>query len=390
MAYSHVLTEEECRCLIRQAGQDPQHLAMLRLVWNAGLTVAETAALRWEQVDFSSRCLRLENRIIPLAPEVAAALDRLGKGRKWVFPSRRKKGEPVARMSINRELQRMLDAAGLEGVTPRELRNQYFLKVLEETTLEEAIRITGVGVETLRDNWREHGRESPLRPTPAGSIPPEDAAIERALEKEGDTLDGRIVRLSWQGGLYLREIASLRWMDVSPDCGRWVVNGQASPVPSALRPWLEMWRVLGGEYVVQGHRSGHAPDIAVLSRRKAGFLARHGLEGMSASKLRGNGQVGEANRAALLDLVRSRGMCSVKLTQQKLGLTSNQVFAAAAARRKEGLLATGGGELLRTPGALTTRERFYAILEESEGKRLTTGELRRRCGVQGNTVYYYI
>lgn len=256
--------------------------------------------------------------------------------------------------------------------------------------MEEAIRVTGVEAETLRDNWREHGREDPPRLTPAGSIPPDDAAIEQALEKEGDTLDGRIVRLIWQGGLYLREITSLRWMDISPDCGGWTINGKVGPVPPTLRPWLKIWRVSGGEYVVQGPRFGHAPDIVVLRKRKAIFFAYHGLEGMSVSDLRGNGQVGEGNRAALLDLVRSRGMCSVKLTQQKLGLTSNQVFAAAAALRKEGLLATGGGELLRTPGALTTRERFYAILEESEGKRLTTGELRRRCGVQGNTVYYYI
>jgi len=392
MEYKHVLTEEEVRRLVYQAGQDPQRQAMLRLVLDEGLTVAETAALRWEEVDLSARRLRLPGRTVPLAPEAAAALKRLGKGREWVFPSRRKAGEPMARMSVNRQLRRMLDAAGLRDLTPQELRNQYLLRALERTTLEEAVRITGVEAVTLRDNWREHGRGDPPRPTPAGSAPPDDRALEKALEKEGDTLDGRIIRLSWQGGLYLREIAALRWEDVSPDCGSWTVNGAARPVPPSIRPALEAWRRAGGEgFVVQGPRSGTAPDEARLSKRTAIFFSRHGLEGMSVSDLRGNGQVGEAERAALLELVRSRGVCSLKLAREKLGLTPNQAAAAAAALRREGLLSPGGEDgPLRAPGALTNRERFRAVLEESAGEALSVEELSRRSGLTGSGLYYYM
>lgn len=71
---------------------------------------------------------------------------RLGRSRspEWVFPSRRNPAEPVARMTVNRELPRLLDEACLPALAPKDLRNQYLLRALEETTMEEAVRITGI------------------------------------------------------------------------------------------------------------------------------------------------------------------------------------------------------------------------------------------------------
>lgn len=46
--------------------------------------------------------------------------------------------EPVARMTVNRELRRLLDEASLPALAPKDLRNQYLLRALEETTLEES------------------------------------------------------------------------------------------------------------------------------------------------------------------------------------------------------------------------------------------------------------
>lgn len=251
------LTEAEESRLRARAARDPWQGAMLLLVWRAGLTVAEAAVLRWEYVDLSAPSVTANGRMVPLEPETAAVLDRLGKERKWVFPSRRNEGEPVSRMTVNRELRLLLNEEGLGQFQPRDLKNLHILRVLEEATLEEAVRITGVEAVTLRDTWREYGRTEPLRATPAGSVRTDDQALEQALLREGDTLDGRIIRLSWQGGLYLREIRALRWADVSASCKYWYVGAERKkrPVPEGLRPWLQAWWKRGGVFVVEGPRT---------------------------------------------------------------------------------------------------------------------------------------
>lgn len=389
MEYKRELTEEEARRLTEQGERDPQRCAMLLLVWKAGLSVAETAGLRWADVDLSVPCLRLERRTVPLVPEAAAALGRLGQGKEWVFPSRRQEG-PMAVMSVNRELRLMLDGAGLSGTKPKDLRNQYLLWVMERASLEEAIRVTGYEAETLRDNWREYGRKAPRRPTPAGSAAPDVPALEAALGREGDTLDGRILRLSWQGGLRLREIQGLRWADIAPDDRSWTVGGKTGPVPPPLRPWLREWRARGGEYVAAGPRSSRPLEVAVISRRTARFFARHGLEGMSVSGFRGNGRLEKADVEALLEVVRRRGFCAMGTARKKLGLSSNQVRAAAEELRREGRLSREGGEILCLPGERTSRERFYDALDEIAGETVTAAGLRKLCEIYNNKLYYYV
>lgn len=386
------LTKAEEARLAALAKGDPRLNAMLRLVWNAGLTVAETASLRWEDVDLAVPCVRAGGRTVPLAPEAAAALDRLSRRTEWVFPSRRNAGEPVARMSVNRELRLLLDRAELSRLRPRDLKNLHILRTLEERTLEEAVRITGVEAVTLRDTWREYGRTAPPRPTPAGSAPPDGPALERALEAEGDTLDGRIIRLIWQGGLTLGEIQRLRWEDVPADCARWTVGEGRTErdVPEVLRPYLAEWRTKGGTRPVEGPRSRKPLDVAALSHRTKIFFARHGLEGLSAGGIRGGGQTAERDLERLAELVSCRGHVSRKRARELLGLSENQLRAAAERLRREGRLAPEEGTVLRPPGRRTARERFYAALDGSAGETLSAGELRRRCGVSGGCFYHYV
>lgn len=392
MEQKRELTKAEETRLVSLARRDPRLNAMLRLVWNAGLTVAETAPLRWEDVNLAIPCVRAGGRTVPLVPEAAAALRKLSRRTEWVFPSRRNTGEPMARMSVNRELRLLLNEAGLFHLRPRDLKNLHILRTLEERTLEEAVRITGVEAVTLRDTWREYGRETPLRSTPAGTAPLDGPALERALEAEGDTLDGRILRLLWQGGLTLREIQRLRWDDVSADCTRWTLGERCAvrDVPEALRPRLAGWRAKGGTYAVEGPRSGKPLDETALSRRTNIFFSRHGLEGMSAGSVRGGGQVGERDLERLAELVSCRGHIAWKRARELLGLSENQMRAAVERLRREGRLSPEEGTVLCPPGRRTARERFYAALDESAGETLAAGELRRRCGVHNANLYHYI
>lgn len=75
------------------------------------------------------------------------------------------------------------------------------------------------------------------------------------------------------------------------------------------------------------------------------------------SGFRGNGGVEEADKEALLALVRRKGYYSLDTARQRLGMTANQIHAAAAALRREGRLDPAGGEALRLPGERPPRER---------------------------------
>ena len=385
------LSVHEIKRLFAQVKGNPRAEAMLCMIWDEGLTVGETAVLRWAEVDLENLWLRTAGREIPLAVRAARALKGLERRGEYVFPSEADAGAPMARNSVNRIIRRALNGAGLAGVLPRDLRCQYLLRMTESHTLEEAARMTGVQIVTLRDNWREYGREGLPELTPAGSLRADAKTLEQALEEEGDTVNSRIVRLSWQGGLQIREIQKLRWEDVSASGERWTPPGrEEEEVPAGLQPHLRAWRSQGGTYVIEGPRAGGPLELAALSRRAANFFISYGLEGLSLMNLRGGGQVGTEERTALLALVQKRGGCALEGARRKLGLTPNQAWGLAESLRREGLLDPKGGEMLYLPGMSGPRDQFYSALRARRGREIDTLSLSAVSGLKGGRLQYYI
>lgn len=381
----------------------PADAAMLRLVWDAGLTVAETASLKWEEAGPGE--LRTAGRVIPVEPETAAALETLravqartmGRppaGGEPVFPSGGRRDAPVSRMTVSRRLRTLLDQAGLSDVHPKELKEIYILRQLERRPVEEVSRLSGFETRTLRDIWEEYGQGKPGRP--AGRTEPvRPVPLEAALLQEEDGLDVRVVRLSWQGGLTVREMRGLRWSELPEDCSVWRPRGDPAPVPEALRPWLARWRERdlreGRQWLVEGERSGHPAELAFLTRRAGAFLIRHGMEKVSLASLRGGGIPADPGpRKALLELARKRGRFRLTSAGRRLGLSTLEAARLAESLRAEGLLEPEGRGVWRLSGAETSRERFAAALETYRGGAVTAAELRRACGISDTRLFYFI
>lgn len=116
----HVLTAKEEELYFSHATGDLYDLG--RLMLNQGCRPEELGRLRWEDVDLDHRTLWVRKgktassrRSLPLTTEGLRILARrAGNGSPWVFPSRRKPGQPRGRM--NGEHDRILKRTGLAFV----------------------------------------------------------------------------------------------------------------------------------------------------------------------------------------------------------------------------------------------------------------------------------
>lgn len=382
-------TREERSRAFSLAEEDPVLTAMLSLVWDNGLTLKEMTEVKWEDVDLSGGALRVSGRMVPLPPETREALIRLGEGGGYVFPSRVNTLVPITRMTANRRLRAVLDAAGLPDLHPKELREQYVLRLMETIPLDQVSQASGIEKRTLQDIWKEYGKPGLPQASPRHKGGGADA-LDAALRADGDCLDTRIIRLSWQGGLYVREMRLLRWTHIAGDFRTWTVNGTVRPVPPPLRPWLEQWRRAGGDWVLAGTRSGQPGDTPFLTRRAAEFLVRHGLGETSLTWLRGRGMpVGEYG-AALRAYAEERGRFQLKTAARVLKLPLDTVRAAACALLDEGVLEREARDTWRLAGIRTAWEQFQTVLADSAGKTLSSRALQEQTGLSGSRFHYYI
>lgn len=103
-------------------------VAAIRLLIFTGCRAGEILTLRWENVDFDRRCLRLKDsktgpKVVPLntpALEVLASLDR--RAGPWVVRGR-KPGAPL--VNLAKPWQRLCEKADLEDVRLHDLRHSF-------------------------------------------------------------------------------------------------------------------------------------------------------------------------------------------------------------------------------------------------------------------------
>ena len=130
------LTETEFRRLGRvleeaeqSGGATPEAIAAIRLLILTGCRRSEILALRWEDVDFEARELRLRDsktgpRVVPLSPSAVELLAELPRaaGSRWVIPGR-KPGTHMVRLGNAWRLLRK--RAGLHDVRLHDLRHSF-------------------------------------------------------------------------------------------------------------------------------------------------------------------------------------------------------------------------------------------------------------------------
>lgn len=374
--------------IFRQQKEDPLATALLYLMWDLGLTPTEITLLRWEDLDLRAGVLRVKGREVPVPPEAAAFFSALERRGAYVIATRKSCGTPANRITVSRKLRVVLDAAGLTEVEPKLLRELYILRQIKSLPIEAAARVTGLEVVSLQQLYRRH-RHAPLRAERRGRTwEPDLAALHRALEREGDTLDRRVLLLSWQGGLLLREMQALRWDDVDLEQGVWRIAGKVRPIPPSLRPVLARWQGEGPGYVLRT-QTGRQVEQPFLSRRVSEFFIRHGLEEVSLPVLRGRVLTDEEYQARLLALLTERPELTDQQAAEALGL-SLPVTRHLRRRLEEERRPPHAEAENRLLKGQREREKLAAILRERAGETVTAAQLLELTGLAPGSLYYYL
>ena len=271
--------------------------AILRLAWMAGLMRDEIQHLTWAQVDLLGEQLLLPDRAVPLAPELAAWLEALrrernGSSERVVLSDRDQ--QPLAAQSISRLARAALDAGDLKAVRLIDLRHDYVLRQLERHDWQYVSRITGLEAAAMNVHFAAYLTEKKVSTRIRRKAAPQidEFALWKLLQAEQDTPAGAALWLTWQLGLQVEEIASLRWDQVD----------------------LQKERLI-------------LPDRQVrLSKLVRAALVQGGLDDLSLRDLRLDYDIRVGGENQVLDVVRRQGSITRNEVMALLRVSKNTAY----------------------------------------------------------------
>lgn len=372
--------------------KDPVSAAIVLLAWDAGLSPGEISALRWDVVDLSGGFLVLGERRIPLEGPLEELLGELLGENVYVIPNGRSNYTPMNRVSVSRKARQTLDRAGEPDVTLTDLREDFLRRLMDRLPMEQVVEITGYEVRSIQEYARRTGIHPPeLSGRGDRQESPPAGALLSALAREGDTLDSRIVLLSWLGGLTLDQMAQLRWQDLSLPDRSWTIAGEWSPIPRDLMPYLREWAKKRPDdaWLLRGPRSGKPIPIHDLSRRGREFFVRHRLSGYSLALLRGKAEPALL-RHRMLEVVQADLHVTTGKAAAALGISPGKARALLSALAREGAVTCGAPGVYQMPGQETPRQRMDAFLNARRGTEISRKELAAVLQVEDGSVTYYI
>ena len=237
--------------------------AILRLAWMAGLMRDEIQHLTWAQVDLLGEQLLLPDRAVPLDPELAAWLEALrrernGSSERVVLSDRDQ--QPLAAQSISRLARAALDAGGLKAVRLIDLRHDYVLRQLEHHDWQYVSRITGLEAAAMNVHFAAYLTEKKVSTRIRRKTAPQidEFALWKLLQAEQDSPAGAALWLTWQLGLQVEEIASLRWDQVDLQKERLILPDRQVRLTSGVLAILQKLRKAAppeAEWVLMSPRS---------------------------------------------------------------------------------------------------------------------------------------
>lgn len=349
---------------------------ILRLAWQAGLLREEIQKLTWEQVDFLDQRIVLPDRSVPVSEELAQWLRELRGGRDLgqenvVLSDRDKK--PLTPQSISRLARTALDKEGQTGVRLIDLRHDFVLRQLEEHDWQYVSRITGVEAVGLNVHFGEYLEEKRVstRIRRKEPLQIDEFALWKLLRAEGSSPAGATLWLTWQAGLQLEEIVTLRWEQVDWEKAELRLERRNAPLSAGA---LAMLRELrrdgdGTGFVLTSPRSRQPYDRTRLSKLVRGALVRAGMDDVTLRDLRLDCGLRTGGEGQILALVRRQRAVTRNGVMELLGVSRTTAYNRLKQMVKRGKLTQVGARYYLPETVVPPERQGEVILEyiEKEG-----------------------
>ena len=338
----HRPDESNMRRLLAAHERDCAGLA-LRLAYFEGLSRAELCSLRFADVDFEKKCLRVQGREIPLSAETEKCL--LARKKEDFSPVLLSDHtqKPLTPEGLSHLVRTALDSVGERETRLADLRHDYVLRRFAELPLDKALAVTGLKLSSYESCYLPYCKKNS---PPEAETQTEDKLflLWKLLQEERNSPAGIALWLTWQMGLTQREIAALTWAQVDFGANKLRLPKRELPLTSAVR------RVLAEE---QRRRKPSDDPHVILSKR-----ARKGVDAVRLSKL-----MRETLLASGLGELPARSL-------RRRGDKEDELQKIEALAREQGVAREDVMALLSLgPSAATQRLRF--LLEQ--GKLLRVG-----------------
>ena len=264
---------------------------VIRLAWQLGLLRREIHSLTWEQVDFTASAVRLDDRVVPMEPEVQVFLQRLSTARKTsrgpVVLSDRGSRRP-AEQHLSYVCRKALDSVGQTEVRLLDLRYDYILTQLRRHDWQYVSRVSGLDLRTLQLHFAEGWQERPAaREKRSGGL--DAQRVQAVMEAEGFSACGVAIRLTWQLGLRQEELQQLHWDMVDWEAGQVRLPSRVAEMPPELAGFLQaLWEKnhRWSPLVLISDRAHRAMESAYVSKTVRAALVRGGCDDVTLRDLR--------------------------------------------------------------------------------------------------------
>ena len=356
--------------LLERRGFDAAATA-IRLAWQAGLMRNEIADLTWDRVSFLNQEIELADRAVPLSAELERYLTALSQRQHWrssnvLLSDHRRR--PMQPQPVSLLVRRALDEAGQAGVRLLDLRYDFIIRQLETNDWQYVSRVTGMEAAALNLHFAPY--------LPAGAVPtriaPEkkprrldELRLRKLLRDEGSSEVGRAIRLAWQGGLRLSDMAGLTWEQV--DLGNKILITAAGPVPMGgeLADYLENIRESAppSEHVLLTPRTRRPMQQDRISRVVRAALVQAGLDNVSLLDLQRDHALRAGGEDRILRRARQSGSVTRGEVMELLGVSGTAAYNRLAQLVRRGDL-TRVGARYYPPEAVVPPEGQYEAIRE--------------------------
>ncbi|MBR4869698.1 MAG: hypothetical protein IKU12_02835, partial [Oscillospiraceae bacterium] len=240
---------------------------ILRLAWQAGLNRTQIHALTWEQISFSAFEIRLPTHTVPLHNELLACLEERrqrngSETSKFVVLTDARGTHPHSVIISKIASEALGTEEALKGITLKELRDDFIIRMLTEHGKNYALRVSGIAVTTLYASFNQYLSQS--HGTVTEGAPSQKSAIDTEqlmdfLAAEGTSPAAMGIWLAWKQDMSLQEMVSLTWQQVDEARGVLSLPGRSVPLHPIVAQLLQELR-----------QSRQAADSHVLLTPNAG------------------------------------------------------------------------------------------------------------------------